>query len=81
MENGPQTMPRQSPSERVVNAVAAYSNTDPMVLPPLYESIDADALNALLRSNGANCTVIFEYGGYEVTVNSDRKVRLTRIDE
>ena len=59
--------------ERVVEAVAAASECDVVELPPLYESIDPDALDALVDSM-ANGYISFTYADHRVTVDSDETV-------
>lgn len=39
---------------------------DPIDLPPLYDSVDPDALDRLAESS----TIQFEYAGYNITVDS-----------
>jgi|AntDeeMinimDraft_4_1070355.scaffolds.fasta_scaffold09699_1 hypothetical protein len=78
MENGRdgfRTVDGVSPSEIVVREVAAKTDTDPLVLPPLYESIDPDALDALFESaDGNSVQVEFEYAGRHVVVDSSGRV-------
>lgn len=80
-------MPNQnrSPSEgdpnrylRVIHAVAEHSGTDPTDLPPLYEAVDPDALDALFGPTAADDTreggeVSFIYAGYRVRVPMGRE--------
>ena len=54
-------------SEAVVATVADRSGTDPIALPPLYDSIDPDALDAIFGDDRPG-RVTFSYAGYEVTV-------------
>lgn len=54
-------------SEAVVATVADRAGADPIDLPPLYDAIDPDALDAIFR-DGRPGRVSFEYVGYEVTV-------------
>ena len=54
----------------VVARVAAREGRDPTALPPLYESIDPDAVAAVLES-AADARVRFEYAGYRVVATSD----------
>ena len=75
------TMPTREPrpSIRVVRAVAAYTDTDPLELQPLQEAIDAEALDALFaptdrRQLPGPGRVQFVYEGHEVTVFSDGTV-------
>jgi hypothetical protein len=66
---------RMGISERIVWTVATAADRDPLELPPLYDAIDPDALDALVdrMSDG---TVSFAYAGYEVTVRSDESIDL-----
>lgn len=64
-----------SPTESIVQAVAAAADTDPLELPPLYERVDADALDAVV-SGLRNGEVRFRYAGYAVTVHSDGTVEV-----
>ena len=54
-------------SEAVVATVADRTGADPIDLPPLYDAIDPDALDAIFR-DGRPGRVSFEYAGYEMTV-------------
>lgn len=74
--------PKEQPSEAVVSAVAAVSGkpaipdstggeTASDALPPLYQVIDPEALDAfVLRNNtdGTDCSVEFNYVGHQVAV-------------
>lgn len=67
------------PSERVVRAVAAYTDTEPLEMQPLQEVIDAEALDKLFaptdrRRPSASGRVQFVYEGHEVTVFGDGTV-------
>lgn len=62
----------RAPSTAVVTAVAAVEDAAPTDLPPLYESIDPQALDRLVASAaGAELRLAFEYAGYQVTVHAD----------
>lgn len=65
-----------NPSTAVVKTVAIATNRGPTALEPLYTSVDADALDALLASDGFHSTdgvtiVSFAFAGHDVTVQSD----------
>ena len=66
-----------APSTDVVEAVAASEGLDATDLHvPLYESIDPDALDALVESSRdrrsrSPLRVQFSYHGYDVTVSTD----------
>jgi hypothetical protein len=62
-------------SEQVVEQVARATGTDPLELPPLYDSIDPDALDSLARGPG-DVEVSFEYAGQEVCVESGGAIRV-----
>lgn len=68
-------------SMAVVQQVAERASVDATALPPLYESIDPDALDAIFASTTAGTSrsgrVEFTYAGYRVTVCSDDGVLLT----
>jgi hypothetical protein len=62
------------PSAAVVEAVAEASGTEPLALPPLYDAIDPDALDALFgpSSGGTQSTVgtiEFVYAGTTVELS------------
>lgn len=67
-------------SNVVVYTVAAHANRAVDELPPLYWSIDPDALDALVGSmeDGA---VEFEYADHEVTVVADGSVTVVPLSE
>lgn len=64
-----------SPCAAVIELVAIASDCEPTAIEPLYESVDPDALDALVRSKGArsterDATVSFAFAGHDVTVRS-----------
>lgn len=79
--SNPQWRSGELPSERVIEAVAAYSNTPPEELPPLYNTLDPDALDVLFPSDGMNGRVDFSYANYKVTLRSDKEIELSPVDE
>lgn len=68
-------MPNRTPSERVVETVAERTTRDPLELPPLFESIEADALDALVQGMERG-SVTFRYAGRSVTVDSSGTVTI-----
>lgn len=66
---------RASVTERVVDAVAAAEDRDPIDLPPLQNIIETDALNALFDAKqgvtAAPLEVCFCYSESIVTVHGD----------
>jgi len=66
---------RRTVSERVVAEVARATGRDEITLPPLYDVIDPDALDALVDS-ARKVEVSFVYAGYEITVESDERISL-----
>lgn len=64
-----------SPSEAVVTAVAEALDVDECSLSPLYETVDPDALNALLRPQRPDDScVTFSWVGCTVKVGTDKVV-------
>ncbi|NHN46034.1 hypothetical protein G9464_00285 [Halostella sp. JP-L12] len=57
---------------RVVKAVADAVGTSPNELPPLYRTVDPDALETVLDAPGACAR--FEYAGHVVEVRGDGTV-------
>lgn len=68
------------PSMAVVEKIAALERTDPTELPPLYEAVDTEALDALVESaTGSDATdlrVEFTYHGHQVIVTTDGVVHV-----
>lgn len=54
-------------SEQIIDHIATLENTDPLELPPLFDAVDPDALEALFADHRIG-TVEFPYAGYTVTV-------------
>lgn len=70
-----------TPSEAVTMGIAERTSKSMAELPPLYETIDPDALDAVVKKN-KSCRVEFEYAGYKVTVDGPQRVSMTElIDE
>lgn len=65
-----------STTEAVVEALSRYEDTDPLSLPPLYESIPTDALDALFdgAADGSVVCLSFTHMGTLVTVENGEKV-------
>lgn len=64
---------RESVSEGIVTTVAEAADVEPRDLPPLYDAIDPDALDEVVRptvtpGGGSSITVAFTYAGYSVTI-------------
>lgn len=59
----------------IVEAVAAVTNRAPTAMPPLYETVDPEALADLVTSaRDRPVEVSFAYEGCQVSVSSDRRV-------
>lgn len=74
-----------SPSTAVVETLAVAMDRDPATMEPLYDRIDPDALDVLVRSDGrvpprTSVTVSFEVEGYEVTVHATGEVVVRKPD-
>jgi hypothetical protein len=76
----------QPVSQTVVLAVAEATGDDAMELPPLYDTVDPDALNELFDSStggavGRSGRVEFTYAGCDVTVHADERVAVSPVAE
>ena len=64
----------------IVSSVAAVTNTEPESLPPLYDAVDPDSLERLLRSvpdeNRSNVSIAFPFAGLHVEVAGNGEVTL-----
>lgn len=62
-----------SPVDAIVETVAGIEGVDPGELPPLYESIDPDILNTIVRGrpSDADVAVCFVYEGWNICVRGD----------
>lgn len=70
----------ESASLAVVEAVAAADDASVLELPPLFDAVDPDALNAVFVDRGANGYAQFRYAGHVVTVRADGTVELADAD-
>ena len=62
-------------SEQVVQKVADRANTDSLELPPLFNTLDPDSLDKLVRGMDKG-EVSFDYAGYNITVNSQGAIEV-----
>lgn len=62
-------------SEAIVTAVAEREDAAPTEVPPLYDTIDPDALDRLFDGRRPG-EVTFEYAGYEVTVRGPDRISI-----
>lgn len=68
----------RSASEAVIQEVAEQEGIQPGEMnPPLFEAVDPEALDRVLRDTGS---VSFEYHGYLVTVDHSANVNLQPIE-
>ncbi len=68
------------PSERILHAIARDKEVDPTELAPLFDAIDPEFLDELIRSArsppAAAVSVSFEYEGYCVIISGDDTLQL-----
>lgn len=68
------------PSTAVIEAVAAANGRDPLKMPPLYDALDVEALDALLTSDRpetpGSVGVSFTYDGTYVWVSGDGTIEI-----
>jgi hypothetical protein len=72
----------ESVSDVVVRMVSEVENCPPEELPPLYETVDPDALNALCAHQPeGGCTISFDFSDSHVVVDRCETVTATRRSE
>ncbi|MFC7018096.1 MULTISPECIES: HalOD1 output domain-containing protein [Haloarcula] len=64
------------PSTAVAELLADAADCEPDEIGPLYDTVDSDALDSLVRhgESAADCTVTFPHDGFEVSVSGDGEV-------
>jgi hypothetical protein len=68
-----------SPTEQIVLKIAEQKGVEPTELPPLYDTIDAEALDALLTADSVG-HLTFEYLDYEVTVTMPDHITVSEVE-
>ncbi|QCC60255.1 hypothetical protein NP511_18030 [Natrinema thermotolerans] len=63
-------------NEEIINSVAVLENSDPVELPPLFDAVDPDALEAIF-AKGRSGSVTFSYAGYTITIEFDETPTIT----
>jgi len=72
---------KEGTSVAIAREIAAIEGVDPNDLEPLYDVIDTDALDELVRSSDSqHVTVEFEYGEYTVRVEGPDEITVLRND-
>lgn len=70
----------RTPTEVIVEAIATAADVDPLDLPPLYESIDPDAVDQLVGDRegdeGTGALLSFTFDTWNVFVRSDGRIRV-----
>jgi hypothetical protein len=64
--------PSESPSLRTVFSVVDATGRDQDELRPLYEVIDPDALDTLVRDSAGSVRLTFRYEGCEIRIDDER---------
>ncbi|WP_227376328.1 HalOD1 output domain-containing protein [Haladaptatus halobius] len=65
-------------SDLIIQQVADAAECDPCDLPPLYEAIDPDALDALYRHGSP--AVEFDYAGYHISIAAEQMISIDKDD-
>lgn len=74
--------PSEAPTTAIITTVAALADVPADELPPLYDSIDPDALDALFDSSSdrSDLRLSFSYFEYDVTVHQERDIVVTAVN-
>jgi len=67
------------PSAALVSAVSDARDVEPTNLPPLYDAVDADAMDALVGERDVTMTV--EYHGFLATIHGDGRLELVDCED
>lgn len=68
----------ESPSEAIVTTIAAKETVTETALPPLYNQIDPDALDALVTGQSDDSIqVSFTYSGYNVHIRDSDVIEIS----
>jgi hypothetical protein len=70
-------LPAESTPGAVIMALARETDTDPLEIPPLGNSLNPTALDLLLRDDCFTGHITFEHSGYEISVFSDGFIKVT----
>lgn len=62
------------PSLEIVTIVADAKDVDPMELPPLYDVVDPDTIDAVLASSDDSFEFSFDFAGVHVVVTADEVI-------
>ncbi|NHN43004.1 hypothetical protein G9C85_15395 [Halorubellus sp. JP-L1] len=73
--------PADGPSRGLVEALDDHVDADVTTLPPLFDALDPDALDALFeapapRSDRSEGSVQFDYLGYRIQIGADGRGRI-----
>lgn len=63
-------------AERVIQRVSDASGRTALEIPPLYNAVDPEALERLVKTM-SDGVVSFHYAGHEVTVDSDGEIQVS----
>jgi hypothetical protein len=68
--------PNAFPATAIVRSVADREGVSTADLPPLYEAVDLDTIEAIYAAANAGRSTTFEYVGYTVTLRADGTVAI-----
>jgi len=65
--------------EAILQTLAEEENTTLEALPPLYKSIDPDALETIFDKRDGRWIIHFEHAGYWITVQNGREIEVEEV--
>jgi len=71
----------EAPSTAIVRVLSTISNTRPEQLPPLYDSIDPDALDILFSNKQSNGAVKFCHSGFRIRITSNGEIHIAPVED
>lgn len=66
-------------AETIVKAIATVKGVSPMEVPPLYDSVDPDAVESLFEHSDSH-RIQFRHAGFDVVVTASGEIKLSSID-
>lgn len=74
-------LPEGDVSTTLVIELADRTNSDVTALPPLYDTIDPDALDRLVADGDDGIVIAFDYAGHRIAVHGDGSIEFERRDD
>ena len=70
----------RSVTENIINEIALHEGVRPIELPPMWHTIDTEALDAIVASadDGRHFQIEFSYSGYDIIVQGENDIQVVK---